>query len=411
MSSFVNWIEKCFPAGDVPGNLSGTLDNFSGEEWKNTNLSVLFETNFILPGANLKISKPVLYFDDFLNLVFVNGIYSESLSNTIVNKDVLIGGFSKNKDKDHRIASYLDQTDVTNDPFKELNNAINKDMAVISLSENQIIDKPIHIMFITTEFDQPVMTCPKILLKLEPGSSCTVVESYFGESQGKYLTNSSTTIEVNDSAKINYYRLLLQGADSFHLGTVDVDLKANASLESTFFSKGSKLSRTELNVLMNGSYSECSINGLYHTVDEQHIDNVINIDHLVPNTKSNLIYKGILEDNSRASYSGKIFVAQDAQKTYALQSDKNLILSDKARVNTKPILEIFADDVECFHGATAGAIAEDAIFYLMSRGIDKKSATEMLIEAFASETIDGINPDAIRQYLYSILLNSKFVLV
>ena len=104
-------------------------------------------------------------------------------------------------------------------------------------------------------------------------------------------------------------------------------------------------------------------------------------------------------------------MAKEAQKTYALQSDKNLILSDKARVNTKPILEIFADDVECFHGATAGAIAEDAIFYLMSRGIDKKSATEMLIEAFASETIDGINPDAIRQYLYSILLNSKFVLV
>ena len=411
MSSFVNWIEKCFPEGDILRKMSDYQDDFSGEEWKNTNLSVLFETDFVLPDANLKISKPALHFDDFLNIVFVNGIYSESLSNMIVNKDIVIGGFSKDKDNDSRIASYVDQIDITNNPFKELNSAITQDMAVILLAENQIIDKPIHIMFITTKFDQPVMTCPKILLRFEEGSSCTVIESYFGESQGRYLTNSSTSIEVNDSAKITYYRLLLQGADSFHLGTVDVDLNSNASLESTFFSKGSKLSRTELNVLMNGSYSECSVNGLYHTVDQQHIDNVINIDHLVPNTRSNLVYKGILDGNSRASYSGKVFVAKEAQKTYALQSDKNLILSDKARVNTNPILEIFADDVECFHGATAGAIAEDAIFYLMSRGIDKKSATEMLIEAFASETIDGIKTDAIRQYLYGILLNSKFVLV
>ena len=411
MSSFVSWIEKCFPQGDVLQKLSDNQNDFSGEEWKNTNLSALFETNFVLPGSNVEISKPALHFDDFLNVVFVNGIYSESLSSMIVNKDIIIGGFSKDKDNDNRIRSYVDQIHITNNPFQELNSAISQDMAVVLLAKNQVIDKPIHIMFITTQFDQPVMTCPTILLRFEEGSSSTIIESHFGESQGKYFSNSRTSIEVNDSAKINYYRLLLQGANSFHLGTVDVDLKANASIESTFFSKGSKLSRTELNVLMNGSYSECNINGLYHTVDEQHIDSVINIDHLVPNTKSTLIYKGILEGKSRASYSGKVFVAQEAQKTYALQSDKNLILSDKARINTKPILEIFADDVECFHGATAGAIGEDAIFYLMSRGIDRKSATKILVEAFASDTIDGIIPDSIRQCLYGILLNSKFVLV
>ena len=413
MSSFVSWIEKCFPQGDVLRQMSDYQNDFSGEEWKNTNLSVLFKTNFVLPGSYLEISRPALYFTDYLNVVFVNGVYSESLSDLVFEKNIVIGGAKTvlSRDNDNSIRSYLDKLDVIKNPFQKLNSTIAQDMAVILLGKNQVIDKPIHIMFVTTQCDPPVMTCPKILIALEEGSNCTVIESHFGESQATYFSNSSTSLEINDSSKINYYRLLLQGDNSFHLGTVNVDLKANASIESTFFSKGSKLSRTELNVLMNGSYSECRINGLYHTVDAQHIDSVINIDHLVPNTKSNLIYKGILEGNSRASYSGKVFVAQGAQKTYALQSDKNLILSDKARVNTKPILEIFADDVECFHGATAGAISEDALFYLMSRGIDKKSATTILVEAFASETIDGITPDAIRQCLYGILLNSKSVLV
>ncbi|MQG40509.1 MAG: Fe-S cluster assembly protein SufD, partial [SAR202 cluster bacterium] len=227
----------------------------------------------------------------------------------------------------------------------------------------------------------------------------TVVESYVGPKDSEYFTNAVTEFSLADGARIDHYRLLLEGEKAFHVGTSRVKQEKDSSFNSASFALGTALARNDLQVLLDGPGAYCSLNGLYLTADNQHIDNLISIDHAQPHCTSRLNYKGILDGRSRAVFGGEVMVRRDAQKSDAEQTDKNLILSKLAEVDSKPSLLIYADDVKCNHGATAGHIDADTLFYLRSRGLDLDAASRMLVHAFASEIIDKVRPEPLRDYL------------
>jgi Fe-S cluster assembly protein SufD len=260
----------------------------------------------------------------------------------------------------------------------------------------------VRISYITTDGTEPKVTYPRTLIVAGANTDITVVESYSGPKDRLYFTNAVTEISVGEGARIDHYRLLLEGDKSFHVGTNRVKQERDSSFSSASFTLGTTLARNDLEVLLDGPGAYCSLNGLYLTADNQHIDNLISIDHAKPHCTSRLNYKGILDGKSKAVFGGEVMVRRDAQKSDAEQTDKNLILSTQAEVDSKPSLMIFADDVKCNHGATAGHIDADTLFYLRSRGLDLDAASRMLVHAFASEIIDKVTPEPLREHLNTI---------
>ena len=230
-------------------------------------------------------------------------------------------------------------------------------------------------------------------------SKLTIVESYVGLTDSPYFTNSVVEIAGGEGSQIEHYRLLMEGAEAFHIGTTRVNLGRDAGFSSTSIARGARLARNDLNVTLDAPGSDCTVRGLYLTSGSQHIDNHIDVDHATPHTSSEQYFKGVLTDRSKAVFSGRVLIRKDAQKSIASQRDLNLMLSHAARVNTKPSMEIYADDVKAVHGATAGAVAEDALFYMRSRGIDYQTAMSLLVHGFASEIIDTIQLAPLRDFV------------
>ena len=264
----------------------------------------------------------------------------------------------------------------------------------------------VRISYITLDGTAPKVSYPRTLIVAGKNSDVTVVESYSGPKESVYFTNSVTEISVGNGAHVDHYRLLLEGDQSFHVGTSRIKQAKDSSFSSASFALGTALARNDMEVLFGGPGGFCSLNGLYLTTDRQHIDNLVSINHAEPNCTSRLNYKGILDGRSKAVFGGTVIVDKDAQKSDAEQTDKNLILSRQAEVDSKPSLLIFADDVKCSHGATAGHIDADTLFYLRSRGLDLDTASKMLIQAFAREIIDNIKPDNLREHVESVFVSS-----
>jgi Fe-S cluster assembly protein SufD len=288
---------------------------------------------------------------------------------------------------------------VEDDGFTAVNTAFLRDGAYVRVPEGSSPESTLHLIFVTTERPQPIVSYPRTLVLVGKHGRLTVVESYVSQSQAPYFTNAVTEMVVSEGAQVEHYRYLMESPGAFHVGTTRVYQERDSTFNSTSFATGSRLARNDLQVLLDGPGSSCTVNGLYVTSGTQHIDNHIDIDHAQPHTTSNQYFKGILGGQSRAVFSGRVVVRRDAQKANARQSDKNLILSEGARVNTKPSLEIFADDVQCAHGATAGAVADDALFYMRSRGLDEEAARRLLVYGFASEIIDTVRLGPLRQHL------------
>ena len=242
---------------------------------------------------------------------------------------------------------------------------------------------------------------PRTLILAGRNANLTVVESYTGPGGSRYFTNAVTEIVVGEGARVDHYRLLDESPEAFHVGTTRVHQERDSSFSSSSFAFGTTLARNDFAVTLDGAGASCSLNGLYYTGQGHHIDNLISIDHVQPHCTSRLNYKGILDGNSRAVFGGEVMVRRDAQKSDARQSDKNLLLSEDAEVDSKPSLMIYADDVQCAHGATAGQIDAQTLFYLRSRGLDLETASRMLVLAFASEIIDTVRPDTLRSHLES----------
>ena len=243
---------------------------------------------------------------------------------------------------------------------------------------------------------------PRTLIIAGRNANLTVIEAYTGPNGPGYFTNAVTEIVLGEGAQVDHYRLLDESPAAFHVGTTRVRQQRDSSFSSASFALGTVLARNDFAVTLDGPGAYCSLNGLYYTGQGQHIDNLISIDHAQPHCTSRLNYKGILDGNSRAVFGGEVMVRRNAQKSDAQQTDKNLLLSEDAEVDSKPSLMIYADDVQCSHGATAGQIDAQTLFYLRSRGLDLEAASRMLVQAFAREIVDTVKPDTLRDYLESL---------
>ncbi len=288
---------------------------------------------------------------------------------------------------------------VEDDGFTALNTAFIHDGALVQVPDGYSLPEVVHLVFVTTDRDQPMVTYPRTLVVAGRNTELTVVESYVSLTEGVRFTNAVTEIVLAEGAKVQHYRLLLENTQTFHVGTSRVYQGQDSTFTSGAFAKGAALGRNDFQVLLDAPGASCTLNGLYLTTGSQHMDNLINIDHAKPHGTSRLLYKGILDGQSRAVFGGTVLVRKDAQKTNAHQTDKNLLLSEDAEVDSKPSLQIYADDVMCGHGATAGHIDQDTLFYMRSRGLDPETASRILVQAFAGEIIETVQLQPLRDYL------------
>ncbi len=283
--------------------------------------------------------------------------------------------------------------------FPSLNSAFLKDGVYLDLAGGTVIDEPVHVIFLSSSTDSPQLNNARLIVTAQTMSSCTIVESHYGLHNARGMTNALTDIEAKDGTSVLHYRIQAEDLGTHHIGNVFVTAGKDASVETYSFVFGGGVTRVDVNADLVGPGASVVLNGLFMANDNQHIDHHTRVRHRVGQTVSNENYKGIADGTGRGVFNGKVIVAEGAQKIEALQSSKNLLLSDRAEIDTKPELEIYADDVKCAHGATVGQLDGDALFYLRSRGIDEQSARGILTFAFAADIASDIDIEPLREWL------------
>ena len=341
---------------------------------------------------------------DWHRLVFVNGVFDESLSSTsgisagvrVDNlKSVIESGAPAIERHLGKIASFEQHA------FTALNTAFISEGAFIELANDAVLNRPIHLVFVS---GGESVSHPRNLIVAGRHSRATIIESYVSVRSSSYFTNTVTEIAVGEGAHIDHYKLQRESESAFHVGTVQAREARDSRLHSFSFAVGGELARTNIYTSLAGDAATCTLNGLYLTDGSQHIDNQTSIEHIAPNCPSHEVYKGVLDGRSHGVFNGKVYVHPEAQKTDGKQSNNNLLLSPNARVDTKPQLEIFADDVKCTHGATVGRLDELAMFYLNSRGIGAETARTLLTYAFAADVLETIELEPLKKELEKIVL-------
>jgi Fe-S cluster assembly protein SufD len=388
-----------------------SLPTLKDEEWRYTNISPLLKFNFTLPSDDLKISDELVNKFLFAKmdsniLIFINGKFSEENSILLNLPEGTLAGSISDAIKNNpeiiekhfgKYASYNNQI------FTALSTAYTMDGAFVYVPEGKIVENPIHIIFITTASENKIITQPRSLFVASENSQVTIIEHFVSENDDIYFTNAVTEIVAENNAVVDHYKLQEESVNAFHIARVEIDQERNSNFTSHSISTGGVITRNDINARFNGEGGECTLNGLFLLEDKQLFDAHTLIDHANPLCNSHEHYKGILDDSSRGVFNGKVLVRQDAQKTNAFQQNNNILLSNNALVNTKPQLEIFADDVKCSHGATIGQIDEEARFYLKSRGIGEEAANAILMHAFASDVIKSMKLESVRNYIEDIL--------
>jgi Fe-S cluster assembly protein SufD len=397
------------------------MENFSklsfptvkDEEWRYTNIAPLLKYNFTQPEKlNLKKEEIEKYlFADFTPhlLVFINGIFAEELSHIkkLPAKAVAGSIASALKEKHPAAENHFGKyAKADSNIFTALSTAFIKDGAFLYIPDGAIIEEPVHILFLTKSGEEQIVSHPRNLIIAGKNSQVTVIEHYTGSSDNEiYFTNSVTEIVADENSVIDHIKLQEESKSAFHIAQMEVDQERSSNFSSHMISLGGSISRNDFNARFNDEGSECTLNGLYMIDGTQLFDAHTLIDHAKPHCNSHEHYKGLLDGKSRGVFNGKVMVRKDAQKTNAFQENNNIILSTEALVNTKPQLEIFADDVKCSHGATIGQLDSNSMFYLKSRGIGEDSARAILIHAFASDVATSIKIKPVRDYLEDILTN------
>jgi len=399
------------------------LSNFSrldfpsikDEEWKYTSLAPLLKYNFSPSYEKKSVSKDFissLLFDELEHslMVFVSGKFSGESSNLLnLPEGVIIGSIAEELNNNNQIVSkHLGKyADHQNNVFTALSTAFTQDGAFIYVPSGIIVEDPIHIIFITSLDNGKIITQPRNLFVAEKNSQVTIIEHYVSSEETIYFTNTVTEIVAEENAVVDHIKLQEESKKAFHIARMEVDQERNSNFSSHLISTGADLTRNDFNSKLNDEGSECTLNGLFMIDGTQLFDAHTLMDHAKPHCNSHEHYKGILDDKSRGVFNGKVIVRKDAQKTNAFQENNNILLSDEALVNTKPQLEIFADDVKCSHGATIGQMDEEAKFYLKSRGIGEDSSKAILLHAFASDVVTSIKIESVRNYIEK-LITEKF---
>jgi Fe-S cluster assembly protein SufD len=294
------------------------------------------------------------------------------------------------------------------DAFTALNTAFAIDGALVHIPAETVVEKPIHILYVTDAEAAKGATHPRTLIVAERHAVATIIESYVAIGDATYFTNAVTEIQVADGARVDHYRIERESDRAFHVGTTEVRQGRDSRYHSFSFATGGALARVNLYTVLGGEGGETLMNGLYMLDGTQHIDHQTRIEHAAPNCASREVYKGIMDDASHGVFNGKVYVRPEAQKTDGKQTNNNVLLSETAQADTKPQLEIFADDVKCTHGATVGRLDEVALFYLRSRGIGVEQAKTLLTYAFAADVLERIDQPEVRLALEALTLE-RFV--
>lgn len=376
------------------------------EDWKYTSLWDLAQQSFTHDATATVVTaaqiEQAALLNDAYRVVIVDGVFSPALSNL----DDIQAGLSISS-----IASGLDkveqqlgqQVDVAKAGLTALNTMLMNDGVVITVSAETKVEKPIELLVINSGQTDSLAVHLRNVVVLEKNSSATLIEHYVGLTNHVAMTNVVSEVVLDDASELNHVKLQQESGNAFHIATLAAKQAANSHWRTNNISLGGQLSRNDIHSQLQGEKSHTTMDGLYLANNNQHVDTHTRIDHLVPNTSSDELYKGVLDDNSHAVFNGKVMVHKDAQKTDANQSNRNLLLSRGCEIDTKPEMEIYADDVKCGHGSTVGQLDQEQLFFLRARGLDEVSARSLLTYAFAVDVLDRIPNADIRQALAAVI--------
>ncbi len=405
-----SWLQPLRDAGRSNWQ-AASLPTRKTENWRYTSLRQLSSGNYLAGPENAQPDKALV--DNFhianlqrTQLVFINGQYQPDLSTQELPGEATLVRFSDADNNQAKlIKEYLGSV-VPSDQhlFSALNDSWLTDGVFLYVPASICLESPIEVLWITRSNQSSFSLAQRLLVVLEDGSEATIIEHFCSEiDRQNAFTNGITELVVGQNARLTHYRLHLEEENALHIGGVHVDLKRNAHLNSFYVALGSQLKRLDLVVNHRGEGAHCELNGVYLPRHKQHVDFHTNIEHAVPNCTTNEVFRGIVSDQAKAVFNGRIHIHRDAQKTSAQLSNKNLLTSNQAEVDTKPELEIYADDVQCAHGATVSQIDEQLLYYLRARGISRKEAEVMLSFGFINELLNKVKHSEIGDYLRPIL--------
>lgn len=386
--------------------LSLRVPTVKDEEWKYTNITPItgkkFSTEAVSAPVGISELQKFFYnIDKYLNIVFVNGKLNHELSGDFSSlKGVTITTIKEAfTAKNSAAETYFNKTaDLKGNIFAALNTSFVAEGLFIHIGKNVAAEKPVRIIYVKKNAEN-LLVSPRNLIIAEQGAELDLIETYAGLDDTTSFTNGVTEIYTAENASVSHILVQEENLNSYYINNVEVTQEGNSRYTSLNIALGSSIGRTNMSTRFTGPNSEGTLNGLFIAGGTQLIDNHTMIDHAMPHCQSHELYKGVLDGKARGVFNGKVMVRQDAQKTNAFQENKTILLSEEALIDTKPQLEIFADDVKCTHGATVGQLSEESLFYLKARGIGDQLARSILINAFADDLVDRMKFEDLRDYL------------
>ena len=380
------------------------------EAWKYTSLKSILKHDYsVFPKheKNIEYNDVKKYFIheiDSYKIVFIDGKYSSHLSQTTHDGiDVCLMSAALNKPKYQLVIDNYFNKAATKDSITSLNTAFSQEGAYIHIPKNKLVEKPIQIIHFSTGNETAIMHQPRNLIVVNENSHVQIIERHQSLTNNPVLTNSVTEIFANKRAIVDYYKIQNDNENASLIDNTFINQKQESHCSVHTFSFGGKLTRNNLNFYQNGERIDSTLKGVTIIGNKQHVDHNTLVHHIEPNCESHQDYKGIFNDNATGVFNGKVLVNKEAQKTNAFQANNNILVSDKASINTKPQLEIFADDVKCSHGCTIGQLDESALFYMQSRGIPKKEAKALLMYAFSNNVLNSVKIPEIKQRINKII--------
>ena len=411
----VTWVQERRDAAAAQFQKSG-YPTTRMEEWRFTNVAPIAEGKFkpaqAAPKQASELVKQVSI-PESLRLTIVNGEFVAALSDlSHLPKGVRIASLRDGaRDKTDGLEQHLAKTfDIAAHPFAALNTAHLDDGVMIAIAKNAAIETPIHIVIVTgssqassLEPQAPVAVHPRVLVIAGSGSQARIAQTFVGNEGDEYFTNAVTEVVVEDGANVEFYIDQRESQKAMHVANIQAHVAAKGVFSTHAFATGSRLMRHDIGIALKGEGADCTMNGVYLVDGDRLMDTHTSLDHAMPHCTSHELYKGILGGKGKGVFNGRIIVRQDAQKTDAKQTNRALLLSDDATINSNPQLEIFADDVKCTHGAAVGQLDEEAMFYLQARGLTRVEARDMLLHAFAGEVLEGLKFPALKAQIESKL--------
>ena len=419
VSSFMAFEEKIDVQTDLHDIRTAAIKNFENkgfptkkeEAWKYTSLNAILKNDFsVFPNTENTIEyrdvkKYFLHEIDSYKVVFVDGVFSSNLSSTTHDGiDVCLMSSALNKPKYKMVIdTYFNQIASKDESLTSLNTAFANEGAYINIPKSKVADKPIEIMYFSTGSEKALLVQPRNLVIVGENSHVQIIERHQCLNDNAVLTNSVTEIFAAKRAIVDFYKIQNDAAEANLIDNTYVSQKQESHVSVQTFSFGGNLTRNNLNFSHFGERLTSTLNGITIIGEKQHVDNYTLVHHAAPNCESFQDYKGIFSDRATGVFNGKVYVEKEAQKTNAFQKSNNILLSDKATINAKPQLEIFADDVKCSHGCTVGQLDETALFYMQQRGIPKKEAKALLMYAFSNAVIENIKIPELKKRITVII--------